>query len=140
MKSVKGTKAIPGWLDNETRALVEDIIHVLTERHPDLLAVILYGSVARHEERSLDEPDPSDVDLLVVLDSDDPLVDIRQGGALSHTLGLAYMRHLYTPREVQVLFTSRALQQQWDPTFIDNVARDGIVLYQRGPLPEPFAA
>jgi predicted nucleotidyltransferase len=38
---------------------------VLSERHPDLLVVILYGSVARHEERPLDVPDPSDVDLVL---------------------------------------------------------------------------
>ena len=133
-------QAIPNWLDSKTRALVKDIIETLSERHPDLMAVILYGSVARHEERSLHEPDPSDVDLLVVLDSDDPLVDVHQSYALFHTLGLAKMRHLDAPREVQVMFTSRALHQQWDPTFIDNVARDGIVLYSHGPLPEPFAA
>ena len=36
------------------RLLVEDIIGLLSERHPDLLAVILYGSVARHEERPSD--------------------------------------------------------------------------------------
>ncbi|SRR5579884_525143 len=140
MKQSGRTNSIPNWLDNETRALVEDIIRTLTKRHTDVLGIVLYGSVARHEERPLDEPDPSDVDLLVVLDSDDPLVDVHQGDALAHTVGLAYMRHLDAPREVQVLFTSRALQQQWDPTFIENVARDGIVLYSRGPLPEPFAA
>lgn len=140
MRSANRTGSILPWLDNKTCALVKDIIETLSERHPDLLAVILYGSVARHEERSLDEPNPSDVDLLVVLDSDDPLVDVHQSSVLAHTVGLAYMRHVDTPREVQVLFTSRALQQQWDPIFIDNVARDGIVLYSRGPLPEPFAA
>ena len=132
-------KLLPVWLDGETRALVEDIINLLSERHPDLLAVILYGSVARHEERSLDEPDPSDVDLLAVLDSDDPHVAIHQGDALFHTLGLAYTRHLDAPREVQVMFASRTLRE-WDPTFIANVSRDGIVLYARGPLPAPFAA
>lgn len=127
------------WLDRETRNLVEDIISLLSERHPDLLAVILYGSVARHEERPLNEPDTSDVDLLAVLDSDDPHVSLRQGNALFHTLGLAYTRHLDAPREVQVMFASRTLQE-WDPTFIANVSRDGIVLYARGSLPAPFAA
>ena len=132
-------KTIPVWLDKETRALVEDIIRLLSERHPDLLAVILYGSVARHEERSLDVHDPSDVDLLAVFNSDDPLLEVRQGDALSHTLGLAYAHHLDAPREVQVQFSSRTLQE-WDPTFIANVRRDGIVLFKRGPLPVPFAA
>lgn len=116
-----------------------DIIDTLSMRHPDLLAVILYGSVARHEERSLDEPDPSDVDLLAVFDNDDPLLEVHQGDALSHTLGLAYCRHLDAPRGVQVMFASRTLQE-WDPTFIANVRRDGIILFARGALPTPFVA
>ena len=139
MQSVNRASALPSWLDSKTSALIKDIIGLLSERHPDLIAVILYGSVARHEERPLNEPNPSDVDLLAILDSDDPHVALHQGDALFHTLGLAYNRHLDTPREVQVLFASRTLQE-WDPTFIANVTRDGIVLFTRGPLPIPFAA
>jgi predicted nucleotidyltransferase len=139
MQKMKGTKSIPIWLDKATRALVEDIIWLLSERHPELLAIILYGSVARHEERPLEGSDPSDVDLLVVFDTDDTLLDVHQGDSLHHTLGLAYNRHLDAPREVKVMFTSRTLQE-WDPTFIDNVKRDGIVLFTRGPLPAPLAA
>ena len=139
MQSMNVTKPIPPWLDKATQALVQDIIGVLSERHPDLFVVILYGSVARHEERPLDVPDPSDVDLLAILDSDDPHVDLHQGDALSHSLGLAYNRHLDAPREVQVQFASRTLQE-WDPTFIANVVRDGIIVYRHGPLPTPFAA
>lgn len=139
MKPTKTTKEFPIWLDRATRALIEDIIRLLSEQHPDLLAVILYGSAARHEERPLDANHPSDVDLLAVFDSDDPLIDVHQGDSLSHTLGLAYTRHLDAPREVQVLFASSSLQE-WDPTFIANVSRDGIILYRRGPLPAPFAA
>src|SRR5260370_9298648 len=135
MKPLKTTRDIPVWLDRATRALVEDIIGLLSERHPDLLAVILYGSVARHEERPLDAFNSSDVDLLAVFDSDDPLLDVHQGD----TLSLAYNRHLDAQREVQVLFTSRSLQE-WDPTFIANVSRDGILLYTRGSLPAPPAA
>ena len=130
---------IPTWLDISTCTLVEDIINMLSERHPDLLAVILYGSVARHEERQLDAINTSDVDLLAVFDSDDSLLDVHQGDTLSHTLGLAYSRHLDAPREVQVMFSSRTLQE-WDSTFIANVIRDGIVLFARGPLPASFAA
>jgi predicted nucleotidyltransferase len=139
MQPMKLTKTLPLWLDRETRALIEDIISLLAERHTDLLAVILYGSIARHEERPLGVFTPSDVDLLAVFDSDDPLLAVHQGDTLSHTLGLAYTRHLDAPRDVQVMFASRTLQE-WDPTFIANVARDGIVLFMCGPLPTPFAA
>ena len=139
MRSVSGTNTPLSWLDSETRTLIKDVIEMLSERHPDLVTVILYGSVARHEERPLDASDPSDVDLLVILDSDDPHVALNQGDALFHTLGLVYTRHLNAPREVQVMFSSRILQE-WDPTYIANVARDGIILYSRGALPAPFAA
>ena len=111
----------------------------MSKQYPDLLAVILYGSVARHEERPLDVPNPSDVDLLAIFNTNDPLFAIHHGDNLSHTLGLAYSRHLDAPREVQVMFASRTLQE-WDPTFIANVMRDGIVLFKRGRLPAPFAA
>lgn len=139
MKLVKGTNGIPEWLDKATRSLVEDIIKMLSERHQDLLTVVLYGSVARNEERALDTFNTSDVDLLAVFDSDDSLLDVHQGDILSHTLGLAYTRHLDAPREVQVMFASRTLEE-WDPTFIANVKRDGIILYARGSLPAPLAA
>jgi predicted nucleotidyltransferase len=139
MQSVNRTRTLPSWLDSKTRALIKDIIGLLSERHPDLLAVILYGSVARHEERTLGAFNPSDVDLLAVFDSDDPLLDVHQGDILSHTLGLAYNGHLDAPREVKVMFASRTLQE-WDPTFIANVAHDGIILFTRGSLPAPFAA
>jgi predicted nucleotidyltransferase len=139
MKPLKATKDVLSRLDTSTCTLVEDIIALLSERHPDLLTVILYGSVARNEERALDTFHTSDVDLLAVFDSDDSLLDVHQGDILSHTLGLAYDRHLDAPREVQVMFASRTLAE-WDPTFIANVKRDGIILYARGTLPAPLAA
>ena len=131
------TKAVPFWIDDETKALVIDMITTLATQHQDLLVVILYGSVARHEERSLDDPHPSDVDMLAIFNCDDPLLEVSQGDELSHTLGIAYNRHLNAPREVQMLFASRTLCE-WDPTFVSNVARDGIVLFQRGTLPRPL--
>ena len=139
MQLANNEKMPPSWLDSETSALIRDSIKLLVLRHPDLLAVVLYGSVARHDERSLDEPDPSDVDLLAIFDRDDPHTTLEQDLALTHTLGLAESRHLDAPREVNFMFTSRTMQE-WDPTFVANVKRDGIVLYQRGPLPAAFAA
>ena len=47
-----------------------------------------YGSVAQHEERALDEPDTSDVDLLVVVNGNRDAVR-SQLLALVHTAGLA---------------------------------------------------
>ena len=129
----------PSWLDEQTRALIKEIIDLFILHHPDVLAVVLYGSVARHEERPLTEPDPSDVDLLIVLDCDDPSVSVHRGAALQHTLGEAEARHLHAPREVQVQFASRTLSE-WDLIFVTNVKRDGMILYQRGALPTVLAA
>ena len=137
MQPINGIQPIPPWLDMATRSLIQDIIDSLSRRHSDLLAIILYGSVARQEERPLDAPHPSDVDLLAIFDTDDPHFAIYQGDALSHTLGLAYNRHLDAPRDVQVLFASRTLQE-WDPTFVANVKRDGFILFARDALPAPF--
>jgi predicted nucleotidyltransferase len=81
-------QVIPPWLDEETSALVREKAELLAQRHPDVIAIILYGSVARHEERSLDVPDPSDVDLLVVLNGNRDAVR-SQILALVHTAGLA---------------------------------------------------
>ncbi len=131
-------RSLPSWLDNETSDLIKEKIELLVSQHPDILAVILYGSIARHEERSLDDFDPSDVDLLVVFDGDRSTIR-SQEEALFDTMGIAENRHLDAPRDVNVMFASRTLQE-WDPTFVANVARDGIVLYQRGPVPALFAA
>src|SRR5215467_506690 len=57
------------WLDPATAAGVVDIVQSLAADHREALAVILFGSVARHEERPLDDPEPSDVDLLLLLDA-----------------------------------------------------------------------
>jgi hypothetical protein len=46
---------IPAWLDDATYALVEETVTMLIKRHANiLLAVILFGSLARHQERPLD--------------------------------------------------------------------------------------
>ncbi|HST89997.1 MAG TPA: nucleotidyltransferase domain-containing protein, partial [Ktedonobacterales bacterium] len=127
------------WLDPVTDALVRDMILTLAAHRADLLAVILYGSVARRAERPLDDSDPSDVDLLLVFDKDDMHLSVNEGEDIFHTLGTARDRHLDAPREVQVMFASRTLDE-WDPTFVENVAWDGLLLFARGPLPEQLAA
>lgn len=130
--------ALLSRLDRETSLLVDEIVDVLPKRHPDVLAIILYGSVARREERALDEPDPSDVDILVVIDAEDKRRIYAQWESLFETLGSAKMHHLEAGRDVNVMFASRTAQE-WDETFIENVRRDGIILYQRVSLPAAFA-
>jgi predicted nucleotidyltransferase len=130
------------WLDPATAAGVTDIVQSLAADHPEVLAVILFGSVARREERPLDDPEPSDVDLLLLLDAialTPPAQELtrEQELALHRTIGAADYRHR-SPREIKVLFAYRDLAR-WDSLFIENVASDGILLWARGPLPAPLA-
>ena len=74
--------SLPPWLDAQSSALVRDIVLTLTSHYPDLLAVVLFGSVARHEERPLSDPQPSDVDLLAIFDSDEDPVYLPRGLAI----------------------------------------------------------
>jgi predicted nucleotidyltransferase len=130
---------IPAWLDEATSALVEETVRMLIERHANiLLAMILFGSVARHEERPLDDSCPSDVDLLVIFDTTDRLVKPYREDIFA-TIIDACALHLDAPREVNVLLSDRTMQT-WDAMFLDNLARDGILLYARGSLPAPLAA
>jgi predicted nucleotidyltransferase len=131
------------WLDPATAAGVVDIVQSLAVDHPEALAVILFGSVARREERPLDDREPSDVDLLLLLD-----VDAVHPGAyrLSYEEELALHRTIIeadyrqqSPREIKVLFVYRDLER-WDDLFLENVAHDGILLWARCPLPAPLAA
>lgn len=114
-------------------------MRTLAAHRPDALAVILYGSIARHDERAVTDAHPSDVDVLVVFDTDDEDIAIRDGKELFSILGIAYNRHLDTLRDVKVMFASRSLSE-WDPMFIANIARDGVLLWARGSLPPALTA
>jgi len=130
---------IPAWLDDATSALVEETLSMLIKRHANiLLAVILFGSVARHEERPLDDSCPSDVDLLAIFDTTDRLVKPYREDIFA-TIIDACALHLDAPREVNVLLSDR-IMQTWDAMFLDNIAHDGILLYVRGSLPAQLAA
>jgi predicted nucleotidyltransferase len=131
------TRRIP-WLDDDTGALVDEIVESFARAFPDMLVVILYGSIARHDERPLDDDIPSDVDLLAVFDTDEERLTGDWDMQVSRALNEPYMRHFDAPREISVLWASRTLRE-WDPTFVANVARDGILLFARGLLPEPLA-
>lgn len=130
------------WLDPETAAGVADITESVALQHPEVQAVILFGSVARREARPLDDAQPSDVDVLLLIDPMilDPTASrltVEQERALTHTIGEADYRHRTAPREIKTLFMDHRLPR-WDRLFIENVVRDGILLWARGPLPAPF--
>ena len=133
------TAPLPAWLDDATAALVEETVSLLIKRHADiLLAAILFGSIARHEERPPEDACPSDVDLLAIFDTTDRLVRPYREDIFA-TIIDACALHLDAPREVNVLLSDQTMQT-WDAMFLDNIARDGILLYARGSLPAPLAA
>ena len=129
------------WLDARSAALMRAIIEIVARQHHELCAAILYGSVARHDERPLADPDTSDVDLLLLFglpkgEEDIPFPLYR---AIFASIGQARQQYPYPPREVQVLPLASHLPGS-DSTFIANVARDGLLLWSRGPLPDALAA
>src|SRR5262249_32400504 len=128
------------WLDDDTGELVQASVATVARRHKDLRAALLFGSVARGEERPLEDAEPSDVDLLLVFDLE-PERDhqpLERRLAISHVIGLALDHHLHAPREVNVLTAVRDLAD-WDHAFVANVAHDGLLLWARGPLPAPLS-
>jgi predicted nucleotidyltransferase len=130
------------WLDRASASGVVDIVESVAAHHPEVQAVILFGSVARREQRPLDDAEPSDVDLLLIVDPSvlEPSAErltSAQDLALTRTISEADFRHR-APREINTFFMNRDLAR-WDTLFIENVARDGILLWARGPLPEPLA-
>jgi predicted nucleotidyltransferase len=127
-------RSCPPWLDAATSALVDDIVATLEHAFPDLLAIILFGSVARHEERPLEDSEPSDMDLLAVFDTHEEVFAAKRGRFIFPVLGQVYCRHLDAAREVKVMLASHTLAE-WDPAFVANVTRDGVALFARGPLP-----
>ena len=81
---------------------------------------------------------PSDVDLFAIFDTIDRLVRPYREDIFA-TIIDACALHLDAPREVNVLLFDRTMQT-WDFMFLENLARDGILLYARGSLPAPLAA
>ncbi len=128
------------WLDNGTASLLTAISVDLANAHPEVMALILFGSVARHEERPISHRRPSDVDLLVLVDassSSDPL-SLGTMIALHHAIGEREYLHPVPALSIQATLATSDLAG-WDDLFITSVARDGVLLWSRGPLPQALA-
>jgi len=78
------------------------------------------------------------VDLLSFFGTTDSLVRSYRE-AIFATIIDACALHLDAPREVNVLLSDRTMQI-WDSLFLENLARDGILLYARSSIPSPLAA
>jgi len=80
----------------------------------------------------------SDVDLFAIFGTIDLLVRLYRE-AIFATIIDACALHPDAPREVNVLLSDRTMHM-WDSLFLENLARDGILLDARGSLPSPLAA
>lgn len=125
------------WLDLASEALLRASIVAAASAFPELVAAVLYGSVARHEERPLGDMHPSDIDVLLIFDRE-TVLDYHERMRMYGALGEALGQHMDAPREVQMMFATRTLAE-WDETFVENVAREGILLWARGKLPAALA-
>ena len=127
--------ALP-WIDLDTANYVGRVITLLREMEPHFLAVIAFGSVARHEERPLDDPLPSDVDLLILLDPEPGQDELTYAQQLLLSTAAVHAWDVYPnpAREAQVVGALTHFHH-WDQSFVENVARDGVLLWARGPLP-----
>ncbi len=119
---------IPTHLDQQSRLLLEETVRLLIERQHDILrAVILFGSVARGEERPLADVQPSDVDVLAIFEAGERL-SLAKRLLITETILQALDRHLDAPRDINVLFGTRTLAE-WHADFVANIERDSIILY-----------
>jgi len=103
-------------LQESVRPLVCEIVARLP-KIPNLATAILYGSAARGELT-----EASDIDLLLVFDvSHNP----ETAGELeaSHKI----LGDIKTKRKLQIVATN--LKQMLEPDFLDNISREGIVIY-----------
>ncbi len=129
---VERVRTVVPWLDRKTSDLVVALVAVVAAKHPEVQAAILFGSMARHEERLHDDPHPSDVDLLLLV-TPDPVrqrLPYAQQLALWESIGDAQYRNSDAPREVEVTLVESTLAD-WDELFVANVAHDGILLWMR---------
>ncbi len=127
------------WLDQRTAELVQAVTTAVAE-YPEVQGIILFGSIARHDERPLADSEPSDVDLLLLVDSGSESGRLPLSREVSLHISIGQISDYYrdAPREVQITIAERDLAD-WDPLFVENVARDGVLLWARGPLPPSLA-
>lgn len=128
------------WLDVGTAGLLAAISADLANTHPEVHALILFGSVARHEERPITHRQPSDVDLLALVDAgaEGDSIPLSAMVALHHTIGEREYAHPVRALGVQAILAPVDLAG-WDNLFIANVARDGVLLWARRALPDALA-
>jgi len=97
-------------------SVISEILPRLT-RIPRLTAAIIYGSAARGELT-----ETSDIDLMLVFDVPH---NPETGGELE--VAHRILGEIKTERRLQLVATN--LKQALDPDFLDNISREGLIIY-----------
>ncbi len=128
------------WLDTETAQYVRHVLTLLITQREDLRAAILFGSVARQQARPLADVHPSDVDVVLIFDTEHGRTTISgsQYSAVSATK-VAVIDQYPNARDLQFALTLPTFAG-WDTSFVENIARDGVLLWAREPLPPQLQA
>ena len=96
--------------------LISEILPRIT-RIPKLTTAILYGSAARGELT-----EASDIDLMLIFDVPH---NPETGGELE--VAHRILGEIKTERRLQIIATN--LKQALDPDFLDNISREGLIIY-----------
>jgi len=96
--------------------LISEILPRIT-RIPKLTTAILYGSAARGELT-----EASDIDLMLIFDVPH---NPETGGELEAAHRI--LGEIKTERRLQIIATN--LKQALDPDFLDNISREGLIIY-----------
>jgi len=129
-----GIHPIP-WLDAESDRFVRHTLALLIARREDLQSAVLFGSVARRRARPLTDSHPSDVDVLLIFDAEPGKTTISGAQHFAVSVAKVDVIDLYPDaRDLQFALTLPTFAG-WDGSFIENIARDGVLLWAREPLP-----
>lgn len=131
------------WLDRATNRYLRRLVTLAVSASPDVEAVILFGSAARHELRPMTDQGPSDVDVLFLMTAPATAhpnrITREQHLAISRAEVEAYPETFdEAMRQVQTIIADPSFEG-WDRSFAQSIARDGLLLWARGALPALLA-
>ena len=142
---------VVAWLDPASANALRRLVSLLALGAPRVRAILLFGSVARHDERPLTDPAPSAVDLLVLFDPPAALPPAAAGHGQAGTAQPAQPAQQESLTDQQQAVLSQAVVQallafpdaardfhvtgaippfiRWDASFLALVAQDGLLVW-----------
>jgi Polymerase beta, Nucleotidyltransferase len=129
------------WVQHATYLCVcerlERLAHVVEERDPNILAIILYGSIARLTPHRM-----SDLDVFLIVQDEAQFASAP--AASGDRRGIALLSEAEYPAYPEMVAWSFsplawAVDQltHVEETLVENIGRDGVLVYSRGSWPLP---